>query len=261
MTPSRMDDSEIAAAVQEFEAAQARGDHFPRAWFDRLSLDDAYRILLARVGRRPGPQARRIGWKVGLTAPAIQQQFGVHEPVFGCLLAEGLVRSGHVFRRDALIEPGFENELCIVLGRDLPAAATGAEVAAAVARVHPAFEIIETRGDFTRQLALALADNAQQKAFVLGPPAEPDALPELAAVTVRVTINGAPAATGAGEAVLGHPYNAVAWLAAKLAQFGQRVRAGDYVMSGSFTRQFPLARGDRIEAAFDGIGNVSASVE
>src|SRR6516225_9822213 len=186
-----MDASELAAAVSEIEAAQARGEYFPQAWFDRLSLDDAYRILLALVGRRRGAGARRIGWKVGLTAPAIQQQFGVHEPVFACLLAEGLVHSGHVFRRDALIEPGFENELCIVLGRDLPAAATRAEVAAAVDRVHPAFEIIETRGDFTRQLALALADNAQQKAFVLGPAVERADLPGLDKVTVSVRINGA----------------------------------------------------------------------
>jgi 2-keto-4-pentenoate hydratase len=256
-----MDQREIAAAVPEFEAAQARGDYFPKAWFDRLTLDDAYRILLALVGRRRGAGARRVGWKVGLTAPAIQQQFGVHEPVFACLLAEGLVQSGHVFRRDALIKPGFENELCIVLGHDLPAGATRAEVADAVARVHPAFEIIETRGEFTRQLALALTDNAQQKAFVLGPPVNGDGLPELAAVTVRVRINGALVATATGDAVLGHPYNAVAWLGAKLAQFGERVRAGDYIMSGSFTRQFPLASGDRIEAVFDGIGTVAAGVD
>jgi 2-keto-4-pentenoate hydratase len=59
---------------------------------------------------------------------------------------------------------------------------------------------------------------------------------------------------------LGHPYNSVAWLAAKLAQFGERVRAGDFIMSGSFTRQFPLAQGDRIDAAFAGVGTVSASV-
>jgi 2-keto-4-pentenoate hydratase len=255
-----MDQSEIAAAAQEFEAAQARGEYFPRAWFDRLALDDAYRILLALVRRRRGDGARRIGWKVGLTAQAIQQQFGVHEPVFACLLAKGLVRSGHVFRRDALIEPGFENELCIVLDRDLPANATRADVAAAVARVYPAFEIIETRGDLTGQLALAVADNGQQKAFVLGEPASRQALPELSAVTVRVRINGAEVAAASGDAVLGHPYNSVAWLASKLAQFGERISAGDYIMSGSFTRQFPLARGDRIEAVFDGIGAVAASV-
>jgi 2-keto-4-pentenoate hydratase len=255
-----MEESEIAAAAQAFDAARARGEYFPRAWFGRLGLDDAYRILLARVARNRGEGARRIGWKIGLTAPAIQQQFGVHEPVFACLLAEGLCKSGHVFRRDTLIEPGFENELCIVLDRDLAADATPADVAAAVARVHPAFEIIETRGDFTHELALALTDNGQQKAFVLGEGVDRDALPELSAVTVRVRINGAEAAVATGDAVLGHPYNAVAWLAAKLAPFGERVRAGDYVMSGSFTRQFPLARGDRIEAAFGGIGSVTATL-
>ena len=216
--------------------------------------------MLALIRRRRSEGARRIGWTVGLTARAIQQQFGVHEPVFACLLAEGLVKSGHVFRGDELIEPGFENELCIVLDRDLPANATRADVAAAVARVYPAFEIIETRGDLSGQLALALADNGQQKAFVLGEPVSREELPELDAVTVRVRINGAEVATASGDAVLGHPYNSVAWLASKLTHFGERLSAGDYIMSGSFTRQFPLARGDRIEAVFDGIGAVTASV-
>ncbi len=258
MPGGSMDARELAAAVAEFEAARARGEYFPAAWFDRLSLDDAYRIQLALIERRG---ARRVGWKVGLTATAIQQQFGVHEPVFGCLLADGRLESGHVFRRDELIEPGFENELCIVMGSDLPADATRDDVAAAVARIHPAFEIIETRGDLTRQLALALADNAQQKGFVLGPAVERAALPELDAVTVSVRINGSEEAAADGNAVLGHPYNSVVWLAAKLAQFGEKVRAGDHIMSGSFTRQFPLNRGDRIKAAFAGIGTVTTSVD
>jgi 2-keto-4-pentenoate hydratase len=252
-----MDEQEIAAATAEFVAARARGEYFPAAWFDRLSLDDAYHIQLALI-RKSG--ARRVGWKVGLTSRAIQAQFQVHEPVFGCLLADGKLASGHVFRRDGLIEPGFENELCIVMGSDLKPDATAADVAAAVAAVHPAFEIIETRGDLTRQLALALADNAQQKAFVLGPAVERAALPDLDRVTVAVSINGSEVASADGSAVLGHPYNSVAWLAAKLAQFGEQVRAGDYIMSGSFTRQFPLAQGDQIEASFAGIGTVTASV-
>ena len=53
---------------------------------------------------------------------------------------------------------------------------------------------------------------------------------------------------------------AVVWLAAKVAKFGERVRAGDTIMSGSFTRQFPLNRGDRVECAFGGIGAVAATV-
>jgi 2-keto-4-pentenoate hydratase len=208
--------------------------------------------------RRAG--ARRVGWKVGLTSRAIQQQFQVHEPVFGCLLEAGRLDTGHVFQRGALIEPGFENELCIVMGGDLKPGATAADVASAIASVHPAFEIIETRGDLTRQIALALADNAQQKAFVLGPAVARAALPELDKVTVSVRINGSEVAAADGSAVLGHPYNSVAWLAGKLAQFGEAVRAGDYIMSGSFTRQFPLHQGDRIEAAFAGVGAVTASV-
>jgi 2-keto-4-pentenoate hydratase len=254
-----MSPSEIEAAAAAFETAAARGEYFPKAWADRLAIDDAYRILLARLRLPSGVAARRVGWKAGLTARAIQEQFGVHEPVFGCLLADGLKQSGHVFRRDELIEPGFENELCIVLGRDVPAGATRDDVAAAVARIHPAFEIIETRGDLTRQLALALADNAQQKAFVLGAPVGPDALPELSQVEARLRINSVETATGRGDAVLGHPFNSVVWLAAKLAEFGERLRAGDYIMSGSFTRQFPLGRGDRVECAFSGIGTVAVS--
>jgi len=252
-----VDPAEIEAAAAAFETAAARGEYFLQDWADRLSVDDAYGILLTRLQLRG---AQRVGWKVGLTARAIQEQFGVHEPVFGCLLADGLKQSGHVFRRDELIEPGFENELCIVLARDLPAGATRDDVAAAVARIHPAFEIIETRGDLTRQLALALADNAQQKAFVLGPPVGPDALPELSEVEARVSINGSEVATGRGDAVLGHPFNSVGWLAGKLAEFGEQLRAGDYIMSGSFTRQFPLNRGDQVECAFAGIGTVAVSI-
>jgi 2-keto-4-pentenoate hydratase len=252
-----MDERELAAMVAEFQGARARGEYFPGAWFGRLSLDDAYRLQLALIDRRG---ERRVGWKVGLTSHAIQQQFQVHEPVFGCLLADGRLDSGHVLRADELIAPGFENELCIVMGADLAPTATPADVAAAVARVHPAFEIIETRGDLTRQLALALADNAQQKAFVLGPAVERDAIPDLDKVAVSIRINGAEVATGEGSAVLGHPYNSVAWLAVKLGQFGERVKAGDTIMSGSFTRQFPLNQGDRIEAEFAGIGTVTASV-
>ena len=254
-----MNDSEIEAAAAEFAAARERGEHFPRAWAGRLTLDDAYRVLLAELRRQSEAGVQRVGWKVGLTAKAIQQQFGVHEPVFACLLAEGQRRSGNEFRFAELITPGFENELCIQFGADLPPDATPQIVAAAVNRVYPAFEIIETRGDLTAELALAIADNGQQKAFVIGEPVAAAGLPELSEVEVRVRVNGAEVAVAKGEAVLGHPYNSVAWLSAKLAQFGERVRAGDYVMSGSFTRQFPLAHGDRIDAAFAGIGTVSAS--
>jgi 2-keto-4-pentenoate hydratase len=81
---------------------------------------------------------------------------------------------------------------------------------------------------------------------------------DLAAVTVDVSVNGAHQERARGAEVLGSPVASVAWLANKLAQYGRRLEAGQRIMSGSFTRQYGLARGDRVEARFDPVGTVSA---
>jgi 2-keto-4-pentenoate hydratase len=255
-----MDASALKHAIDDFWTEREAGRYFPPAWEDRLDLDDAYRIQLALVARRCTGGVEHVGWKVGLTAKPIQDQFKVHEPVFGCLLSEGRVASGHVFRHDALIKPGFENEICVVLGRDLSGATRSlADVARAVDRCHPALEIIETRGDLTRQLALALADNAQQKFFVLGPATALTPDLDLSAIGARVLVNGVEVGAGRGDAVLGHPLQSVAWLARKLAAYGRGLKAGDHIMTGSFTRQFPIARGDHVRTEFERVGPVEAT--
>jgi 2-keto-4-pentenoate hydratase len=245
------------AAIASFQAARARGEHFPREWFDRLSLDEAYRIQLGLIDHRATAGERQIGWKVGLTAPAIQQQFGFHEPVFGCLLETR--PSGHVFRADELIRPGFESELCLHIKEPLSGEVDMTTVRRAVDVVYPALEIIETRGDLSAQIAVAMADNAQQKTNILG---QPVPLGSIALETVEATvqINGQTVATGRGDAVLGNPFNSVIWLARKLTEFGRGIRAGDFIMSGSFTRQFPIAPGDRIRVEFSDIGDVQTSM-
>src|SRR5256712_3585804 len=208
-----MDRAALDRVMDEFWMERGRGVYFPPAWEDRLDLDDAYRIQLGRGAGRCAGGVTHVGWRVGLTAKPIQEQFRVHEPVFGCLLSEGRVESRRQFRYNDLIRPGFENEICVVLGRDLVGAKLGIDdVAGAVDRCHPALEIIETRGDLTAQLALALADNEQQKFFVLGPPMPLGADLDLSAIGVRVSVNGADVGAGRGDAVLGHPLRSVAWL-------------------------------------------------
>lgn len=247
---------DAAAAIDSFWSARARGEWFPAAWNDKLSNDQAYQVLFGLMARRLAAGERQIGWKVGLTSKAIQQQFNVHEPVFGCILESR--PSGHVFAPADLISPGFENELCLRLGKDLAGTITRDEARAAIDAVYPSLEIIETRGDLTRQLALALADNAQQKTVILGAPVPLPA--DLETIAVRVVINGQVAATGTGDAVLGNPLNSVVWLAAKLSEFGRSLRAGEIIMSGSFTRQFPINPGDTIRAEFSGVGGVETSM-
>lgn len=243
------------AAIESFWQARQRGEYFPHDWFDRLNLDEVYRIQLGLIGRRVAAGERQIGWKVGLTAKAIQEQFGFHEPVFGCVLET--TTSGHTFAPGSLIQPGFECELCMRLMDDLPAGADVAAARAAVGQIYPALEIIETRGPAT-QIPLMLADNAQQKTCVLGAPVR---LPQmLETIICTVSINDQPAATGTGDAVLGNPLNSLVWLASKLPQYGRRLKAGEIVMTGSFTRQFPIVPGDRVQVAFSGVGVVEMAM-
>jgi 2-keto-4-pentenoate hydratase len=245
------------AAIGEFWDARARGEYFPPQWFDRLTLDQAYRIQLGIIARRIAEGERQIGWKVGLTAEPIQQQFGFHEPVFGCILDSK--SSGHVFRRDELIRPGFEPELCLRVGQSLSGEVEMPTVRRAIDAVYPALEIIETRGDLAAQIAVAMADNAQQKTVILGNPVALGSL-ALDQVAATVRINGATVATGRGDAVLGNPLNSVIWLARKLQQFGRGIEAGEIIMSGSFTRQFPIEPGDRVEVNFVDVGDVRTTM-
>jgi 2-keto-4-pentenoate hydratase len=248
---------DVEAAVADFWSARARGEYFPEAYAGRLSLDEAYRIQLALIDRRVAAGERQIGWKVGLTAKAIQEQFGFHEPVFGCILQS--FPSGHELPSN-LIKPGFETELCLRFARPLEGEVTPRQVLDALEGIHPSFEIIETRGDLSSQIALAMADNAQQHSVILGPPMRPGPTTQLDQVVARARLNGQEVAVGTGDAVLGNPLTSVVWLARKLTEFGRFIRAGDIVMTGSFVRQFPLAPGDRAEADFSGIGSVTVRV-
>ncbi len=242
--------------IETFWQARQRGIYFPPDFFGKLTIDQSYHVQLGLIERRRAQGERQIGWKVGLTAPAMQQQFGFHEPVFGCVLDSK--PSGHVFAAGSLIVPGFENELCMRLRTDLSGTIDLNDARAAVDVVYPSLEIIETRGPFTEQIAVALADNAQQKTVILGAPA---ALPaDLTTIEARVTINDHLVGTGTGDAVLGNPLNSIVWLAAKLGAYGRVLQAGEIIMTGSFTRQFPMTPGDTIETVFSGLGAVSTTL-
>ena len=247
----------LPLAVEEFWAARRRGEYFPSGYADRLSLDEAYHIQLALIDRRCAEGERQIGWKVGLTSKPIQQQFGFHEPCFGCILESR--PSGHIFTAAELIKPGFETEICVRLGHPLTGEVSLEEAGAAIAAVHPAFEITETRGD-PGQIALMLADNAQQRSIILGDPVALSPTVRLDEVEACVELNDAIVATGVGAAVLDHPLNSVAWLARKLGEYGRSLRAGELVMTGSLVRQFPLAPGDCARADFSGIGAVEVRI-
>ena len=247
-------------AIDRFLAQRAEGVFCPTEWIDALSIDQSYEVLLGLLDRHLAAGGAQAGWKVGLTArPPIQEQFRTHEPAFGFLSGDAPQPNGARLDHAALVRPGFENELCLEIGDALwGPGVDAARARACITAVRPAFEIIETRGEVIGHLEANIPDNLQQKHIVTGDPVPFTAGIDLAAVTVRVAINGERVAEAPGSNVLGDPVNALVWLANRLGRFGRCVEAGQLVMTGPFTRQFPLRRGDRIAAAFDPIGEVSA---
>ncbi len=255
-------DHDPEAIADALWAEWHKGRHMPAEWMGRLSMDTAYRVQLALLDRFTAIGELQAGWKVGLTAAAMRAQWNIHEPCFGFLLRSGHKPTGHRFRFPGIIAPGFENELCLRIGTRLAGPGVTLEQAvAAVSHAAPALEIVEKRGPFSEDIALAIADNAQQYAFVTGTEVALGAANRaLAESTVAVDINGSVVdrATGA-EVMGGGGFLSVQWLANKLAEFGRALEPGQLIMSGSFTKQYPIARGDSITARFHPFGEVSAS--
>ena len=254
---------DLEAAIESIWDCAQQGIHYPPEWKGKFSLDDAYRVQLGILKRHLQAGRRHIGWKVGLTAKAMQEQQRAKEPVFGFFLEDAAKPSGTVFALEDMIQPAFENELCLTLGQTLAGpGVTAAQARAAIRSVAPALELPERRGEFGAELAMDVADDIQARYFVTGPETGP--LPkelDLARTTVEVFINGERVDQAKGSAVMGDPARSLAWLANKLAGFGMALEPGMRVMSGSFTRQYPLAQGDHVQSRFDPFGMVEAQFE
>ena len=251
---------DLQSVADSFWARLAEGVHFPQEWHGRLSLDQAYQVQLEVMRRKLAAGGSIAGWKVGLTSAVMQRQFSVHEPCFGNILGGDVFQSGAALPFDSLTGPAVEHELCFEMAHDLVGPGVTDEAArAAILAVRPAIETPETRGDFTKQLELALADNAQERAIVVGEPAALADIGDLRKVAVSVAVNGELTAEGTGDAILGDPIRSVTWLANKLAAFGQHVGAGQLVMAGSLTRQLRMSKGDGVVADYGALGVVRVS--
>ena len=248
------------AAVDILERFR-NGEHFPDHWKGRFDLMDGYRVQLRIADLRAVNGDARSGWKVGLTAKAIQEMEGFDEPILAALFQSGYRATGSQLRHAEMIDPAFENELCIVLGEPLEGPRVTPEAARrAIATVAPALEIVERRGKLSDAPPLGIADNLGQKAYVVGEPVAFSADTDLAASTCAVSVNDAVILRGEGSAVLGDPVNSVVWLANKLGAFGRRIEAGEPIMTGSFTMPTPLNIGDTVRTQFTPFGAVAVDI-
>jgi len=263
LTPKTID----ATARACFEVHRSRTRYRPLDPALRVApLDDAYRIqdalhrLMADAGR-----GEIAGWKIALTSKAMQQMTGVDQPAAGAIFSKVVHPSPARIDLAAYHHLGVEFEVAVRLAEDLAASGapwTRASVAGRVAACLPAFELVEDGGaDYKTLDAFTLvAQNTWNGGVVLGAPLTEWRGIDLELAVTRCWINDAPAGQGKTGDALGHPFEAVAWLANLLNRRGRMLHRGMIVMTGSsITTKFP-APGDRVRFAIDGLGEVTLEV-
>jgi 2-keto-4-pentenoate hydratase len=232
------------------------------------ALDDAIRPQTRRDGyaiqERLARRSRHppIGWKIAATSAAGQAHINVDGPMAGRLLRERAFESGAVVPFGHNRMRVAEAEFAFRMGVDLPPRARPyemSEVVDAVAALHPAIEIPDSRyRDFTAVGAPQLiADNACAHYFVNGP-AAPDLWRGLDLRQHRVTgtVIGRITREGIGAAVLGDPRVALTWLANELSGLERTLRAGEIVTTGTCLVPLEIALGDEVVMDFGVLGAV-----
>ena len=137
---------------------------------------------------------------------------------------------------------------------------TREQVLSTVAAVAPAFEVVEMRTDMAADMPLGVADDVAQWGFVTGTavaPYPPNL--DLGQVSAEMRRNGEVVAQVRGQEVIDNQLDSIAWLANHLAAYGLALEEGQRIMSGSFTKPTPIAKGDRWETRFSTVGTVSAA--
>lgn len=212
-----------------------------------LSLSDAYAIQALLTGARVERGERVVGWKLGYTSLVMRRQMGIASPNFGPLTDAMLLSSGSAVP-GTMTQPRVEPEVALRFARDVPPGADRAAVLAGVGSAHACLEVVDSVWtDYRFTLADNTADGSSAAGVVLGP-----ALPlqGIENVGVSLWVDGAPAGRGVASDASGHPADGVVWLVAQLAARGERLRAGDVVITGGLTRAAPLEGGSTISARF-----------
>jgi len=236
--------------------------------FAHMTMNDAYAIQNALVAHKQSAGGTIKGWKIGLTSRAMQQALNINIPDSGVLFDDMFFVSGGAVPKARFIQPRIEAEIAFIMGSDLPENASHADVMAATEAVCPALEILDTRilrvdpaTGKPRKVFDTIADNAANAGIVLGNQRHAPADFDLRWVGAIVTCNGVVEETGLGAGVLNDPLQGIIWLARRLAQNGQKIRAGDVVLSGSFIRPLEAPSGSVFSADYGPFGHVEITFE
>jgi 2-keto-4-pentenoate hydratase len=258
------------AAAEHLAESHERRQRFiplPPALAPRTE-SEAYAIQDAFVALRAQKLGGIAGYKIALTSAEMRRFVGVDTPMAGIMLESTLHRSPARVRAADYGRLIIEFEIAVQIAEDLPAADKPffrERVAEAVGAVMPALELADDRNADYKELARhpleMIADNCWNEGAVLGAPVKDWNAIDLAAVRGIATINGIKVGEGRGADAMGHPLDAVAWLADHLASIGRGLLRGDVVITGSVVTTKTVAAGDLVRFEVDQLGAAELRVD
>lgn len=240
--------------------------------FPGMDMDDAYAVQAALIQHKLAAGRRITGRKIGLTSKAMQAALNIDIPDSGVLLDDMHFENNATVPDGRFIQPRIEAEIAFVMKDTLSRASRSAaeanpvtrnDVIAATDYVTPSLEILDTRilrqdpvsGD-SRKIVDTISDNAANAGVVLGDQQHAIDQFDLRWIGAIVSRNGEVEETGLGAGVLNDPITSVVWLANRLLQYDDCVKAGDVILSGSFIRPIEAIAGSKIHAEFGQFGEV-----
>src|SRR5690554_4920072 len=252
---------QVLALAEHIENAELQAHDITKITNDypEMNFEDAYDVQWEIRRRKEERGNKVVGMKMGLTSWAKMAQMGVETPIYGFLADYFSVPEGAEIKHNELIHPKIEAELAFVLKHELkgPGIHIG-DVLRATDFVMPAVEVIDSRyKDFKFDLTSVIADNSSSSRFMTGGRMADIADLDLKNLGVVMEVNGEVVQTGAGASVLGHPAASVAMLANMMADRGESLPAGSFIMIGAITAAVQVNKGDAFTVRYQGLGTLS----
>lgn len=228
-----------------------------------LTMEQAYQIQKIREELMIAEGHRLIGGKMGLTSVAKMKQMGATESPYGKLFDYMLLGPDENLVFDELIHPRVEGEIAFLMKKDLYGPfVTAADVLDATYLVLPAYEIIDSRYfGFRFKTTDSVADNISAARFKLGKDGVAPGKLHLEELGVATRFSDGSELFATGGAVLGHPARAVAMYVNLISKFHDGLLKDQIILSGAITAAKPVGKGWSVRSQFQGIGEISLSVD
>jgi 2-keto-4-pentenoate hydratase len=231
-----------------------------------IGFDQGYAIqarlheLLSAAGEGP-----TVGHKIGCTTRVMREKLGIDQPCAGLIHSARVLVAGSTWPVAGRVKPSVECEIAVRLGGDLPGAGAPydfGKLCAAVAACMASIELCDDRYPERERMGVPtlVADDFYNVGCALGPEVAAWQALDLAILGGTLRINGAETGRGRGADIMGHPLNALAWLADLRARKGRPLKAGEFVTLGSLTRSHPVAPGDRVEIEIEELGRIGLRI-